>query len=345
MDALIQRYLQDSLGLAIRVSAWSGDRVPYHLHDAFEFRQLGLSGHSVLLAIDRRADRTRLAEARDTLDRLRELAGQPVIYVTDALASYERRRLVGWKMPFLVPGNQLYLPDLGIDLREVFRRPAAEPPAALSPAAQAMLIAALWRAPPGAAWRPSEVVESAGYTAMTVSRAARELVAAGLANRRVAGKTHWLVFQRSPEDTWTHARPLLRSPVRRTVWVGSSPRTRLLSLREAGLSALARWSSLADPDLRTVAIGESQWRAVEGGGIDVLADASPEAWALQLWHYSPALAREDDVVDPLSLALSLDAGSDERVQMALDELERHFPWSVDSTSSGSGLPSTPTSSS
>ena len=79
------------------MTAWSDDRAPYFLHDAFEFRQLGLSGHSVLLAIDRRADRTRLAAARDTLDRLREFAGQPVIYVTDALASYERRRLIGWK--------------------------------------------------------------------------------------------------------------------------------------------------------------------------------------------------------------------------------------------------------
>jgi len=86
-------------------------------------------------------------------------------------------------------------------------------------------------------------------------------------------------------------------------------------------------------------------RAAIGVGIDMQADASPETWAVQLWHCSPALARGDEIVDPLALALSLDKTSDERVQMALDELERCFPWSEGSISSGGGLPSTPISSS
>ena len=45
-----------------------------------------------------------------------------MVYVTGALASYERKRLIEQKVPFMVPGNQLYLPDLGIDLREYFRQ-------------------------------------------------------------------------------------------------------------------------------------------------------------------------------------------------------------------------------
>jgi hypothetical protein len=64
----------------------------------------------------------------------------PVVYVTGTLASYERKRLIEHKVAFLVPGNQLYLPDLGIDLREYFRRPPAAADTALSPATQAMLI-------------------------------------------------------------------------------------------------------------------------------------------------------------------------------------------------------------
>jgi hypothetical protein len=46
----------------------------------------------------------------------------------------------------------------------------------------------------------------------------------------------------------------------------------------------------------------------------------------QLWTYSPALTRDARVVDPLSLTLSLEQGADDRVQMALDELRKHFPW-------------------
>ena len=42
------------------------------------------------------------------------------------MASYERKRLIEQKVPSIVPGNQLYLPDLGLDLREYFRRRALD---------------------------------------------------------------------------------------------------------------------------------------------------------------------------------------------------------------------------
>ncbi|MCK7468892.1 MAG: hypothetical protein MZU91_12730 [Desulfosudis oleivorans] len=67
------------------------------------------------------------------LDKLRQLAGMPVVYVTRTLASYERKRLIEQKVPFLVPGNQLYLPDLGIDLREYFRKPTIAAQTATQP--------------------------------------------------------------------------------------------------------------------------------------------------------------------------------------------------------------------
>jgi hypothetical protein len=35
--------------------------------------------------------------------------------------------LIEQKVSFIVPGNQLYLPDLGLDLREYFRQRAVDP--------------------------------------------------------------------------------------------------------------------------------------------------------------------------------------------------------------------------
>ena len=58
----------------------------------------------------------------------------PVVYVTRTFAPYECKRLIEQKVPFLVPGNQRYLPDLGIDLREHFRKPTVAAHTALSPA-------------------------------------------------------------------------------------------------------------------------------------------------------------------------------------------------------------------
>jgi hypothetical protein len=144
MDAAVQAYLHETLGITPRVRAWPGaDKLPYFMQDAFEVRELKLLDRQLLLALDKRPDgpnKPGPANVRGQMDKLRQLAGMPVVYVTGTLASYERKRLIEHKVAFLVPGNQLYLPDLGIDLREYFRRPPAAADTALSPATQAMLI-------------------------------------------------------------------------------------------------------------------------------------------------------------------------------------------------------------
>jgi hypothetical protein len=327
MDAAIRAYLHDTLGIAPRVRAWAGaGKLPYFLQEAFEVRQLTLNDRPILLAIDQRPDRPGLVTVRGQMDQLRQLAGMPVVYVAHTLASYERKRLIEQKVPFLVPGNQLYLPDLGIDLREYFRQPTGATRATLSPATQAMLIAVLLRRPWRAAWQPAAVVSALGYTAMTLSRAVKELTAAGIATLRTEGRARWLQTERTAAETWERAKPMLRSPVKRRVWVLAPTKSRLRPLRRSGLSALARYSMLAEPQWPTYAIRQAEWKAATQAGCELLPEALPGACEWELWHYSPALLRDGETVDPLSLALSLQGTQDERVQLALDELKGQFPW-------------------
>ena len=327
VDAAVHAYLHEILGIAPRVRAWpAAGKLPYFLQDAFEVRELKLLDRQMLLAIDKRPERQGLANVRGQMDKLRQLAGIPVVYVTGALASYERKRLIEQKVPFLVPGNQLYLPDLGIDLREYFRKPPAAPDTALSPATQAMLIAVLLRRPWRAEWQPAEVVNELGYTAMTLSRAVKELTAAGIATLRTEGRVRWLHTERTAAQTWEHARPMLRSPVKRRVWMLPPPKGRPRPLRLAGLSALARFSMLTEPQWPTYAVGQAELKVATQAGFETLPEPLPGACEWELWHYSPALVRDSDTVDPLSLTLSLQDNQDERVQLALDELKGRFPW-------------------
>ena len=326
-DAAVHAYLHETLGIAPKVRAWAGaGKLPYFLQEAFVVRELKLLDRQILLAIDQRADRPTLANVRGQIEKLRHLAGMPVVYVTRTLASYERKRLIEQKVPFLVPGNQLYLPDLGIDLREYFRKPTAAAQTALSPATQAMLIAVLLRRPWRAEWQPAEVVGELGYTPMTLSRAVKELTTAGIATLRTEGRVRWLHAERTAAQTWEHARPLLRSPVKRRGWVLPPPKSRPRPLRLAGLSALARFSMLTEPQWPTYAVGQAEWKAATQGGFETLPEPIPGACEWEIWHYSPAIVRDSDTVDPLSLTLSLQGNQDERVQLALDELKGRFPW-------------------
>jgi len=323
----VQHYLREVLGIdAPGVKPWArAGELPYFLQDAFQFTELQLLGQPVVLAEGRTGQKYSLSDVRTWLTQIAALAGQPAVYVTDALASYERRRLIQLKVPFIVPGNQLYLPDLGLDLREYFRRraPAAQ---ALSPSAQAMLIAALLNQPWEPEWQPSKAASALGYTPMTLSRAIKELTAAGLASVHAMGRTRLLRMQGAPEQVWEQARPVLRTPVRQTVWVAADSVPSTMQGRLAGLSALARHSMLAEPPWPVYAMTGADWRASTQAGVRQLPEPGSGVQEWQLWSYSPALLPDAATVDPLSLTLSLQDSTDDRIQLALDELKGHLPW-------------------
>ena len=324
----VVHYLQEVLGIqAPGVKPWARvNELPYFLRDAFQFCELELLGQPVVLAIGRADAKQSLSEVRTWLDKVKALAGQPAVYVTDALASYERRRLIEQKVPFIVPGNQLYLPDLGLDLREYFRQRAPATDAGLSPSAQAMLITALLRQPWQPDWQPSKVAAALSYTPMTLSRAVKELTAAGLAAAHTVGRSRWLRMELSPEQIWERAKPALRTPVRRTVWVAAQGSAAHRPSRLAGLSALARYSMLTEPKWPVHALTAADWKAATDAGVRALPEPEVGAQEWQLWSYSPALVPDADTVDPISLTLSLQENADDRIQLALDELKGRLPW-------------------
>lgn len=321
-----QNYLHETLGIPTSGHGlWAGqDTLPYFLRDAFDFQQFNILGHKVLLALERNPDKVSIGDIRNRLDKLQSIAAQPVVYVTEALASYERKRLITQKVPFIVPGNQLYLPDLGLDLREYFRQRPSSADVPLSPSAQAMLITALLRPRWEAEWHPAKTAATLGYTPMTLSRVVRELVAAGLAQAHKAGRSQYLRMAYSARETWEQALHLLRNPVQRTVWTSTQRRTEL-PVRVAGLSALARLSMLTEPRLPVFAVSRTAWQALKVDIVE-LPEAMPGACEWQLWNYTPTLQPDSDTVDPLSLMLSLRDSTDERIQSALDALKEELPW-------------------
>ncbi|KVW99764.1 hypothetical protein ABW22_00010 [Thiobacillus denitrificans] len=97
----VRRYLHEVLGVFTPdVRPWArANELPYFLRDAFRFSELELLGQPIVLAMGCAEQKHPLGEVRAWLDEVRVLAGHPAVYVTDALASYERRRLIEQKVP------------------------------------------------------------------------------------------------------------------------------------------------------------------------------------------------------------------------------------------------------
>jgi hypothetical protein len=324
-------YLEETLGIRPASHPWSGTaKLPYYLQDEFEFHELKAADRAILLAVSRRKKHPTPSALRERLEKLKTLANRPVVYVIGALASYERKRLIEQKVPFIVPGNQLYLPDLGIDLREYFRQPQKEAVNAFSPATQALLLRALLSKSTQRQWNPAALASEIGYTAMTVSRVVGELTSAGVARVDQRGRARWLLMDRIPAETWELIRPRLRTPIKRQVWAAT---TAILDKYAplAGLSALAYYTPLADPATPVYAVGAEWLRSPGLKTVKEIPEAVAGGCELQVWSYAPILggsAKNPDkrAVDPLSLSLSFQSNTDERIDIALEELKGHFPW-------------------
>jgi DNA-binding transcriptional ArsR family regulator len=308
----VRRYIHEVLGIVVpEARPWAHEKdLPYFLKDAFQFSEIELLGHPIILAMGRPEAKRTLSDVRTWLNRVRELAGGTAIYVTEALASYERRRLIELKVPFI---------------REYFRQRATAVEA-LSPSAQAMLITALLRHVWEEEWRPAKTAAELGYTPMTLSRVIKELTGAGLASLHAEGRARWLCMAGPPQAIWERAKPALRTPIRGTFWVADDTTLVNYPRRLAGMSALARHSMLAEPRWPVYAISTADWKAATEAGVRVLPEPVAGAQEWQVWSYKPALVPGEATVDPLSLTLSLQDNGDDRVQIALDELQGRIPW-------------------
>jgi DNA-binding MarR family transcriptional regulator len=320
----IRDYLRETLGVSVRLASWPSSRLPLFLREGYAFSKAEIFGQLFLLMVDRGTGDSSPVTIRKHMDQVRGKWDGEIIYVRDQVAAYQRKRLIEQKVQFVVPGNQMYLPMLGIDLREHFRTLRETPPA-FSPATQAFVLHALLRGRKDDVYTPGEVAERLGYTKMTMSRTFDELEGDHIAEVSKRGRERCLTFGKARRELWEKTLPLMRSPVkqrRHIHWQGDR-RPGVV----AGLSALARDTMLAAPRNDVVAMSSKDWSRVPRHTADAkIAADDPEAIEVEIWSYNPKLLAEEDVVDRFSLFLSLRDSEDERVEQALEQLMEAAEW-------------------
>ena len=165
-----------------------------------------------------------------------------------------------------------------------------------------------------------------GYSAMTLSKVASELLARDLVAVPRMGKTRHLDFRLPRRALWEKALPVLSSPVhRRLFYQGHMPATKAGVL--AGLTALERHTAIADARLPTIAVWRNRLRpAIRSGSITVCQLPEEAEAMLEEWTYDPTRLVDGECVDHLSLYLSLRTSHDERVQKELSTLLEDMPW-------------------
>lgn len=320
----LERYLDDSLGLNIKPRAWFKSKtLPYFLRESYSFYTAEILGSQYLLMV---ADDTKgltPATIEKHIHQVRKVWHGNVIYVALDVKSYERRRLIDKRVSFIVPGNQMYLPLLGIDFREYFRTERTGGSLA-SPSTQVFIIYVLLNKL-GSRMFMKEIAGLLPYTSMTVSRIFDEMEFLELGSSTHEGRDRILHLKLGKKELWHKAMKQMRSPVKRLINTEYTAKDCLKI--KAGLTALADYSMLAAPERPVFALDSKQWKKCRKKySVRELPFAESSTYDVEIWHYDPCIFGTTETVDPFSLYLSLREDTDERVQASLNYMMENMKW-------------------
>jgi len=318
-------YLYRTTGITLHLTKWSGKTsLSYYLNEIYAFYKADILDTPVIIMEQTSPGEQTPATIKKHCEQVNKTWQGAVIYLSDSITPYNRKRLIEHKVPFVIPDNQMYLPDLGIDLREHFRQIRTSK-ITFSPSTQVLVLYALLNKTSGP-FTPAGLAAILNYTPMTLGRAFDELEAAGICEVKSMGRERFLTLSENRKDLWELTLPYMKTPARAVYYI--SPAEDLLKLHNifrSGLPALSEYSMLAAPGYPVMALGPDTWNNIKAG-LRLLPIREEGAAELQVWRYSPETLSPGDTVDIFSLYLSLMDEKNERIQKALSEMMEGFSW-------------------
>jgi DNA-binding transcriptional ArsR family regulator len=330
-------YIEETLGIlptVTHIAKIQMDRVPMYIHETFNLYRIDLFNTEIILAELKNGDELSIQQTEKQVQQIKKLLNHKVVIVLENVQAFNRKRLIEKGINFIVPGKQLYMPDLLIDLRENFVHPKTrQKNETLLPSAQFLLIYHIihryqkWKLEE----HPfKEIAQKLGYTPMAITNAIDNLKYHELID--VEGeKEKFVRFRNERNELWNIAyqQNLLVNPVIKTVYVDEKPKE--LFLLQSNAFALPEYTDLNTSRQEYFAIEKTVFYGLQKSNVLVNPNEYEGMYALEVWKYNPLtlvdeLPNDMAVVDPLSLYLSVKNSRDERIEMALDQILKKYIW-------------------
>lgn len=323
----VRDYLAATLQIELNPKSWKGAKgLPFFLHNLYDFYEVVLIKQACVFIVAKTNVEVTPVTIKKHLETVQQIFPGLCIFVQEGISAYNRKRLIEQHVPFVIPGNQIYLPDLGIDLREYFQKLRTHAVKSFTPGTQAVIIYALVYGIEEQ-FSPTELARKLHYSPMTMTRVFDELQATGIGQVIHKGRQRWWVYGEGKRQLWEQALPLMRTPVKIKTFLSKTlPLPPILTGLQAGSSALSCCSMLQPPKLDVFAIGQDKWVTLKDLGWEEQSIPELAACEIEVWKYDPLLLTKENRVDPFSLYLSLITDADERTELALEEMMEKIQW-------------------
>ncbi len=320
MDELI-KYFKESLGVDVAIKALNPESLkalPIYINGEYNIYQVNLYRQDLLFA-EVKGDFT-TERLRKHLHIIKKALNTNTVAVIGQLEAYKRLRLVEKKIPFIVPGKQMYMPDLLIDLKEFGVKPIQQPKA-MTPATQLLLLYHL-QVEPLDGINFKSIAEKLLYDSATITRSAYYLHNIGICELQ-GTKDKSLHLKNQKIDLWEQVEPLMSCPVKKVQyysgWVDDK------NMFRTNNNALAHYSDLNDDVVDFYAVRPGYTQLI--GGVNLKKAALLEGnICIEEWRYNPYLLAKTEFIDPLSLYLCFRNKPDERIEMAMEQITNNIKW-------------------
>ena len=317
-------YLQRILGTEINVVNATDEvlkGLPLYINSTYDMWNTVIFDKEVLLLVKKTREHLTPIQYQKHKELLEKKTGMLIVFILSDMKAYDRNRLTQKKINFIIDDKQVFIPQLLIDLKDYLPKTKIITEA-LQPAAQLIILYHIQRNQLGG-FTYKELVNILNYSYLTISRAVDNLVKLDLCETE-GNKEKTLVFRATKKELWKKALPYMKSPIKKTLYINDALPKNLIFISE--INALAFYSDMNNDRQKHYAIYHSEFIKLEKEGFIKETSQYDGDYHIELWRYNPNILTNNDFVDPLSLYLCYRNETDERIEMALEQIEEMISW-------------------
>ena len=260
----------------------------------FNFDETIIHGITVLVAEYINKDKIVVSKLVASYNDMKTYFDVPLLLLLPTIDSVVRRNLLNRRINFVVPGQQIYFPELYISLKESESIKHINPKQ-LSLPAQVLVLYHLHKR--SLAETPlSEIAKLIGYSNKTISLVVPELQNLGIAKLvSRTNRTKTLSFYRSGIELWNQIEKYLQNPIAATGYTNKN----IESLNPVKCVGATTYNSTPENQFIEYCITQNEARSN-----NVKLYVTERGRSVRLWRYNPRTLATDGYADILSTILS-----------------------------------------
>ena len=299
-------------GIPVEYKEWDKkDSLPLYISESYQFRLAYIYDVRCLI-LTPKGELDTLSALKKQIAKIQAADNVPIVFELPSISFYRRKSFMENKISF-VTKKQAFLPFIGAMLTN-----EAKPEKVVSKihySTQQLLLLYFY----GNKKRLyiSEAAKKLNYSAMTLSRAARQLKATGFFNVTKDGVNNVIESSFGRFELFEKTKRYMTSPVRNVGYIFKHQITNNMVL--AGESALAEKTMLNPNETFTYAVFDKLFD--KKMLTNELIDAHEQV-RLEMWAYNPKQFANGNIADSISVCLSLSENNDERIEKSIEEMIR-----------------------